>query len=78
MNYLLIVITESKVVLDCAIIYILLIIEHNEDISPENGLGEVGVDKTTFIKLYYVCVSVRVLVWHIKSHPSNSLQSSRI
>jgi hypothetical protein len=36
--YLLIVIIESKVVLDCAITYILLITEHNGDVSPENGL----------------------------------------
>jgi hypothetical protein len=51
LNYLVIVITASKVVLDYAIIYILLIIEHNGDVSPENGLGEVRVDKTIFINL---------------------------
>jgi hypothetical protein len=41
-KYLLIVITWLKVVLDCKIIYIyffLLIIEHNEDVSPENSIG---------------------------------------
>ena len=27
--------------LDCAITYILLITEHNGDVSPDNGLGEV-------------------------------------
>jgi hypothetical protein len=31
--------------------YILLIIEHNGDVSPENGLGEVRVDKTIFLNL---------------------------
>ena len=35
-KYLLIVITQYKVVLDCSLISILLIIEHNEDVSPEN------------------------------------------
>jgi len=29
-------VTQWKVVLDCTIIYILLIIEHNGDVSPEN------------------------------------------
>jgi len=40
-------------VLDCAIIYeyIPLNIEHNGDVSPENGLG-VKVNKTSLIKSY--------------------------
>ena len=37
--------------LDYAIIYILLIIEHNGYVLAENGLGEVRVDKTIFINL---------------------------
>jgi hypothetical protein len=36
-NYLLIVITEYKVVLDCAVVCILLFIEHNGDVSTENN-----------------------------------------
>jgi hypothetical protein len=36
MIYLLTVITQQKVVLDCTVIYILLITEHNGDVSPEN------------------------------------------
>jgi len=39
-------------VLDCAIMYIPLIIEHNGDVSPANSLGGVKVNKTTFIRSY--------------------------
>ena len=37
-NYLLIVITQENVLVDCTIIYILSIIEHSEDVSLETPL----------------------------------------
>ena len=42
MIYRLIVIIQQKGLLDCTIIYILVIIDHNGDVSPENCIYQIN------------------------------------